>query len=323
MKHLRIVIYAVFLLIFIAILGFFVDFSKAFVFIFSADYKFLIFAVSLSVVFSFFSTWRLKVLLSVIGDIPFWYLWGLGYVGAFISIIFPFSAGGFIVTYILSKKLQVSYIKLFSLLFIDFLLNYVINIILAPFAAWYFLQKHLISIAPNEGEIIFLSAGILITCVVFFLVKSKIHAFVLKAKVYIASIKKIFSKKREFVYLSFRLFLLTVCIGGIGVLQNYSFYLAFNLAPPIIDFILANSIFVLTTLLPGIPLRLGQYETFGVLTLPYLLKLDSTAVFATLATSHFLSYAISSVLGIFSLYYLKIDLRLYKKMIAKKENEEN
>ena len=77
-------------------------------------------------------------------------------------------------------------------------------------------------------------------------------------------------------------------------------------------FSLSNSLFILLVLIPGVVAKIGQYETFGVLTLPYLLSLDKNSIFAALLVAHATSIFVILIGGMLSASYLKIDLQLLR-----------
>lgn len=287
-----------------------VDLKEAALAIENVKWSFVLIAIVLALANSLFGALRLKTLLSVISDIPVSYIWGLGYTTSLISLLFPFYLGGLSFAYFIAKKIKSSYAKAFSLIFIDFFIGVLIISLLAVLAFFYFSKKNLLVLNPNvfNNQI-----GLFLLAVAL----AFIGAVVLKPKLKIFEnlLKRIkrgillFNKK-----IVLKVVILTFIMLVLGTSSSYLYYLAFKMRPPIVDFLLASSLFGLLSMIPGAPTKIGQYETFGVLTLPFLLNLDKNAVFAVLVVSHAISIFTTSALGVFSLYYLKIDREVLKNI---------
>lgn len=276
-----------------------------------ANIFYIVLAAMLGFVQSFLSSLRLKTLLSIIGKVSILYIWPLSFIGALISLIFPFSIGGFAMTYFISRKLKTSYPKTFSILFVDYILPVLLTLALALLALLYFSQKKVIAIRTDS----LLNMNLLI---IFGLIILILFSFF---KLRISFFKKLFTGlKRGFnLFSNAPLILgkaasLTLLVAILGFIQFYLYFIAFGMYPNAIAFLLANSLFGVLGLIPGAPTKLGQYETLGVLTLPYLLSLDKNSVFAALLTAHMISISSVLIVGLFSTYYMKIDVSLIRKM---------
>jgi len=104
-------------------------------------------------------------------------------------------------------------------------------------------------------------------------------------------------------------------------LQFYLYFLAFGMKPNWPDFVLAVSLLSTLNLIPGAFAKIGQYETFAVLTLPYLLSEDPTRVFSVVLLQHSISLVTIGTLGVISAFYLRsefINLRGLKSNLLSK-----
>jgi uncharacterized membrane protein YbhN (UPF0104 family) len=90
--------------------------------------------------------------------------------------------------------------------------------------------------------------------------------------------------------------------------------LAFGLRPHIVDFVLAGSLLGILTLIPFTPLKLGQSEAAGVLTLPFLLHVDKNVVFTILFLQRVVSILYIFIVGFLSVYVLKLDMKAVRKI---------
>ena len=110
----------------------------------------------------------------------------------------------------------------------------------------------------------------------------------------------------------------TLVMFVVGNFQFYLLFLAFDLRPPVVDFILAGSLLGLLGMIPSsVPAKIGQFETFGVLTLPHLLNIDKNAVFSLLLLQRSISIIVIFILGFVSLNILKLDWESLKSISLK------
>lgn len=261
---------------FIFLIYYMVDFKAGILLIGKAKWYFLIPAILMGILNSFLVAFKLKNTFSLIKKLSLKYFWALSNIGSMISIILPFSAGGFSMAYFLSKKAKVAYSKALFLIVADMLLGISPILITAPLAVYCFY--------PNFFYVLFLY--IFLILIIFLIYK-----------------KPIFVKS----------LLLGFVVFVISNFQFYLFILAFGLTPSFMSFVMANTFLGVLSLIPGAPAKLGQYEAFGILTLPFLLKIDSTTVFSTMVLMRITSVIIILSFGFLSLYLLKSNLNDFKK----------
>lgn len=264
------VIYIALTLFFIISLYYLVDFKLVFKLIAKANIFLIILATVIGIVNSYLVALRFKTVFTFVRDIKVSYFWALSYIGSFVSTVFPFSLGGFSMAYFLSKKAKINYKKSLMMIIVDFAIGVSPIIFLAPIAYWYFLNNP-----------IFLLVSIFFIFFVFLTTKNP------------PLIKS---------------FLISLFIFIISNLQFYLFLRAYNLTPNFFDFILANSLLGILSFIPGAPGKVGQYETFGVLTLPHLLNLNVDAVFTAMLSMRLVSTLMTFIFGYLSLYLLKVNL---------------
>lgn len=295
-----------------------VDFEKAIEAVRNVKWQFIILALILGLFNSLVGALRLKTLFSVIADISVRFIWGLGYITALVSVLLPFYLGGISFAYLIAKKAKSSYAKSFSIIFFDFFIGVVITAIFAFFGIFYFYQKKLLSLKLLAFD----SLGYAFLAVFLFVILV-ISSIVLRNKVSVA--KKLFVKLKRGVALFnkdilLRTGILTLVMVILGTSANYLNYMAFGMRPPILDFLLAGSLFGVLSMIPGAPTKIGQYETLGVLTLPYLLNLDKNSIFAMLLFTHVVSITTTLALGFLSLYFLRLDLKIFGALSGAKKN---
>ncbi|MFV1917535.1 MAG: YbhN family protein [Patescibacteria group bacterium] len=301
--HLFLVLFFVYLLLRL------VDVNQVVGLITSAKWQLVLLAILVGILQSFFGAARLKTLFSIVDEVSISYIWPLSYVGALISLILPFSIGGFSMAYFLTKKVKVSYVKSFAILFVDFAMGVIIILILAFIGLVYFSEKRLLSVETIgfNGTLGLLLAGFIALIIIVFLLAIKWPLSNLSGR--LKQTFFIFSKSKA-VLAKAALVALVVAMIGFG--RIYLYFMAFGMKPPAFEFILAISLFGLLVLIPGVLAKIGQYETFGILTLPYLLDLDKNSIFATLLVAHTISIFVILVAGMLSASYLKIDLQLLR-----------
>jgi uncharacterized membrane protein YbhN (UPF0104 family) len=310
--------YIIFTIILIGVWFYLIDFNIIRSIIYNVNWFYIFLATILGLIFSLLGSWRLKYLLSLVGEIPFKYVWSISNIGALISLISPFSLGGIMMPYIIAKKLRSSYIKIFPLIVLDAYISLPVGIILSIFAIIYFLkQRRIISSFSFETPIVLI---ISILVLIFFTGVFMAYLFFKQTirKTFIQlsqKIKILLDKKSLFK----RIILITLMMNIIGALSFYLYFLAFQMNPNIIDFILATNLLGILNIISLTPFKLGQYETAGILTLPYLLHLDINRVFTLLIISRALSLLTIILTGLFAIYLLRFEANVVGKLFRRKK----
>lgn len=279
MKIIKILIFYILTVFFIFLLSKFVDYEKVIGYFLSINIYFVILAVTLGVIQSVISAVRLKNLFKIINakKITLTDIWVGGWISAMVSLFVPFYAGGFLYAKILAKKGVISYLKSFSILFLDFLINLVYIFTFGTLGAVYF--------GFEKPVIIFLFLLLLVT----------ISIYIFRKKILIISFNK--AKNYKYILISFALGLIT---NLFSFTQIYLFFLAFGLKVNISLFFLTQSLFNVINILPGAPLKFGQFELTGILTFSYLLGFDQSLISAIFSLQHIVSIAMISLIGIFT-----------------------
>lgn len=287
-----------------------VDFAKVVKILQQASLQFIVYAIFIGIIITVLTNLRLQAIMSLIGQrIPFIYLLTVNFFTSLLSTIFPFSAGGFVLAYLLAKKIKQSYIRVFSLLFFDYLLVVVPIVLLGPIAVYYFLTQGIITLALDT-----ISWNSILLIVVFSILALTILGFIYrKAEKIKNQAKSLFSLLLQSKVVLFQVALLTVVMVFFGNLSSYLYFLAFDMHPNIIAFVLAGALIGILNILPGTPMKIGQQEVIGVLTLPYLLHVDKDRIFAMLLVSHVIGIVITILCGIWAQYVLGFDLTMLKK----------
>jgi len=305
-------IFFVFITVFFIFLLFrLVNVREAIDLVFTANISFIVLATIIGIFQTYLAAFRMKILVSIIAKVNISYFFWMGYLTSLISTALPIFVGGFSFAYFISKKIKSSYPKAFSIAFVDFSFGVLITLVLAIISILYFGSKRLLKISDaGFGKIFMIILFILAISIVVFLVSYKKKNFGnLSSK-----IKRgvaLFTRSKEILI---KATLLTLPITFLHFISLYLFFLAYGVNPDLVDFILATSLLTFLNLIPGAIAKIGQYETFGLLTLPYLLNLDKNTVFAALITSHAVSIITIFILGSFSLYHLKVHSEVIKNV---------
>lgn len=285
-----------------------VDVKEALNLMVTANLSFIVLATIIGIFQTYLAASRMKILVSIIAKVKISYFFWMGYLTSLISTILPFFVGGFSYSFLLSNKINSSYQKSFGIVLVDFSLGIVITSVLAAISIFYFGSKKLIRFSSISFDYLPLIALI-------FLLFLTLLAILAKRKV---GLRIIIEKLKRGVALFARsggilpkALLLTLPITFLYLLQFYLFFMTLGLKPDVIDFIFAASLFSILNLIPGAIAKIGQYETFGVLTLPYLLSLDKTKVFGVLLLQHAVSLVVVFVIGGVSLVLLRQELSKY------------
>ena len=302
----KIIFYTIVACICIAILYYFVDFHSVSKLLLKVKWEYIILSVILGTLSSILLTLRIKMLLDPVDKVPLLFLWMSGLATGLLSLISSLSIGGFLLPYLVSKKAKISYAYTFAVLLFLYLINAFQIILQSIFAVIFFAQKKIIAIKFEQIPSTY-GVGLIILIGVCF------AAFLL-GKMLNKKIKfaRIFQLRKELTCLKtqktfWQLFSITIVITVLGLFEFYLYFVSMGVYPRIIDLLFATSIMSLLGLLPGIPLKIGQYEAFGILTLPYLLHIDKNNIFTILLLQHLVSTICMIVFGFISLYVLKID----------------
>ncbi|OGM24047.1 hypothetical protein A2715_02620 [Candidatus Woesebacteria bacterium RIFCSPHIGHO2_01_FULL_39_32] len=296
--------------IFVCLLFYIVDIGKIPVILQKVNWYLVVVASILGLATSILGPFRLKELLRIIGgEVDKLYIWNLANIGALLSLIFPLSAGGFAMSYFLKKKINTTYKKTFFIVFVDAFFSLPLLLALGVIACVYFFNKNLLTIEIMAKNMFLITVLAIFGILVIFLQKrdfiNRIRELLAKAVTLLSNSKGSFDKP----------ILITLLLFVVGNLQMYLYFIAFGLNLSILDFILAESLLSLLGTLPSvIPMKIGQYETFGVLTLPYLLNVDETIIFSVLLLQRSLSIVIVLILGLISLNSLNFNWELFRKI---------
>ena len=303
---------------FIILLFRLVNVREAIDLIFKANLLLVALATIIGVFQTYIATFRMKILVSIIAKVNIFYFFWMGYLTSLLSTVFPFFVGGFSFALLLSKKIKTSYPKAFSIVLIDFGFGVVVTLVLAIISILYFGSRRILKISSaGFGNIFLIALFVLAISVMVFLLSHKKKNFVnlfTKIKKGIA----LFAESKEILV---KAALLTFPITFLHFISLYLFFLAYGIKPNFVDFIFATSLLSTLNLIPGAIAKIGQYETLGVLTLPYLLSLDKNVVFSALLLQHAISLVTIGTLGVISAFYLRsefINLRGLKSNLLSK-----
>lgn len=311
MRKILIVLTTVF---FILLLLKLVNIREAIVLISAANTPLVILAIIAGVFQTYLAAFRMKVLVSIITKIKISYFFWMGYLTSLVSTVFPFFVGGLSFAFLLSRKIKSSYTKAFGIALADFLFGISTILVLGAISLFFFGSKKLVLTAHIDFERLIL--------IILLVLGASAAPFFIGKKV--AYLESIFSevKKGIVLFSNSKLILteallLTLPITLLHFISLYLFFLALGIKPNFVEFILAASLLSILNLIPGAIAKIGQYETFGVLTLPYLLSLDKNVVFSVLLLQHAVSLVLIVVFGAISAYYLKEDFVNLRKIIIK------
>lgn len=313
--NMRKAFYFLLTLAFIALLFRLVDVGEGVALLKNANWSFILIAFALGLLSSFLSATRLRVLLGVFADVNIVYLWMATYVSALISLVFPLSIGGFALSYILSKKLKLSYKKTLGVIVIDYFLGVLVLALLSIVALPYFYFKGKLSFNYVIGDRLYILVLLALMILgVLLMLGSRGGVFSQLKRKYLDKLVNLYSHSRRILY---RALLLTLFVAVVGLAHFYLYFLAFDIRVNIFDFAFSNALFGALSVTPGAPAKIGQLEAIGVLTFPYLLGIEKTKVFAALLAKRLISILTILILGSASMYYLKLDKNIFRKIREK------
>jgi uncharacterized protein (TIRG00374 family) len=265
----------------------------------NVNFSWLIQVLIISVVASWLSALRLTLLTKPLGEVSTSYLWGLNFIGGVTSLLIPFQGGGFLRAYLLKEKLRSRYSTCLAVIVFDFFLSKVVLLFFSLLAVIYFIPRGVVYNLSFwlVGILLLLSTAILIKSrwmgILVKLVLAKLSKFQGSTGRYLERIVEAQNQFRVGWKSTSKDVWRLILTGGLSVvifsfsgLRMYLIFQAFGADVGYWPVLFAGAIFGLSGLLPGTPLRIGQYELFGLLIYVWLLGLDSNLVAAVVLLSH-------------------------------------
>lgn len=288
MKNSYKVIFGIILAIFFLLLWFrLIDWDRSVLFL-SQINLILLLPVFLIMVFnSFLASYRLKVLMEPIGKASVFYFWGLAFIGGITSFLIPFQGGGFLRAYLVKKRFQKPFSTCFAIVFFDFLLGVGVLVVFSLLAIAFFTFRETVL-----NSALWLAGFFLLALVILIQRNKK-----LKKLSWWKDFRLGFSLLSGNWSLLIFAFTITLLIFSLSGLKMYLLFYAFKTKISFLAVLLAGAIFGLSSLLPGAPIRIGQYEVLGLLVYTLLLGLDKNLVAAAVLLSHFLSVSFTFLGG--------------------------
>lgn len=270
-------------------------------------------AISLSLFHTFLSAYKLTLFLNIIKKISTFYIWGLLYIGAVVSLLTSLPAGGFSMAYLLNTKTKIGYRKIVGILLVDYMVNVLVTICLALIGILYFIYSGKLGLPIISMDVrfyIFLGLGFIgLICII---VLSKVPS---KRNVFYSKLLFMYSQYRKGIILyknNWKIFVKTTFLAGINAfisgLMIVAYYKAFSINLNYINVVLSINILSLLNTLPGLPFKIGQYEILSVITLPTLLSVDKNLVFTVAFIEHTINLSVSFLLGFIAVYFLHGEL---------------
>lgn len=292
-------------IIFIFFWTIFVDIKEVLILYSNVNWLWVLVAVLMGIVQAFLASNKLRLLFSPLKKLSFLYVLALSYLGAFASLILHFSGGGFLMTYLLGKKLKTSYSTVFSIILVDFLIGVLINFIIAFLGIYFFISKD--TYASNFRNILILFIAILAISIIFSVYLTRSLDKFRKGILILINSKNVLLKA----------FLISIVVQGLGLLSFYLYFKAFEITPPVLSFIFASAIFYLLNLIPGIPAKLGQHELIGLITFPALLNIKAEIILSVVLLSHVIGITLIIAEGLIATYYLNFSFDFLYKILKK------
>lgn len=270
-------------------------------------------AISLSLFHTFLSAYKLTLFLNIIKKISTFYIWGLLYIGAVVSLLTSLPAGGFSMAYLLKTKTKIGYRKIVGILLVDYMVNVLVTICLALIGILYFIYSGKLGLPIISMDVkfyIFLGLGFI--GLMYIIVLSKVPS---KRNVFFSKLLFMYSQYRKGIILyknNWKIFVKATILAGINAfisgLMIVAYYKAFSINLNYINVLLSINILSLLNTLPGLPFKIGQYEILSVITLPTLLSVDKNLVFTVAFIEHTINLSVSFLLGFVAVYFLHGEL---------------
>jgi len=270
-------------------------------------------AISLSLFHTFLSAYKLTLFLNIIKKISTFYIWGLLYIGAVVSLLTSLPAGGFSMAYLLKTKTKIGYRKIVGILLVDYMVNVLVTICLALIGILYFIYSGKLGLPIISMDVkfyIFLGLGFI--GLMYIIVLSKVPS---KRNVFFSKLLFMYSQYRKGIILyknNWKIFVKATILAGINAfisgLMIVAYYKAFSINLNYINVLLSINILSLLNTLPGLPFKIGQYEILSVITLPALLSVDKNLVFTVAFIEHTINLSVSFLLGFVAVYFLHGEL---------------
>lgn len=296
----------------------FVDLNQILLRISTIDPKVLIFVFGSLVLGIAFRALRLKIFLGQIKKIAFKDLFLLNGLAMMLNFLIPIRAGDIAKGVYLGHKYQLPMNKSLVWIFLDRLLDFVGAVILA---------STLLIFVPTKlpDSFIYICLGLSFAILLsLFLISyqrslSQNLANTISGLLVSVFLKKHFLKLANFLLDSFQVFkregavvlilsLLTVLGYVADGLVWYFIFIGLGSFQPFLKMYLAQVISALTYLVPAAPGYVGSAEASGLLVLSAILGIESNLASAVIVLFHITIAVFVIVIGILSLYLLKIDL---------------
>ncbi|MFC1711410.1 flippase-like domain-containing protein [Patescibacteria group bacterium] len=284
-----------------------IDWPQLVSFLEKANLIFLIPILLLMIGNSLLSSWRFKILMQPVGKASVFYFWRINLIGSLTSLIIPFRAGAFLRTYLFKNKFASSFSTCFAISFLDSL---IVLFPLVLFSPIFFLPGLILF-----GLFWFFGRSQTFRRLILSLIKKSPLGKDLKKRGLrlLVNFKKSFvmvSKKREILVLPFFLSILGYFLKALGM---YLFFWMLGARVEFFSLLMALATFSLSNLIPGLPVKIGQYELFGLLIFTFFIPVDKNLVAAVLLLSHFIGITFvlaAGFLSILSLRFNKMPIKL-------------
>lgn len=290
-----------------------VDIEAVFTYLDQINGWWIIVAITLSLLHTFISAYKLTIFLNLIKKLSTFYIWGLLYIGAVVSLLTSFPAGGFSMAYLLKTRTKIGYHKIVGILLVDYMVNVLVTIIIAFVGILYFIYSGKLImpfVSLDKNFYIIIGLGIIGLTFINVLLKT-----LLKRNIFFNKLFVMYSQYRKGIILyknNWNIIMhaiILACINAsIGGLMIVTYYKAFSVDINYIHVLLSINILSLLNTLPGLPFKLGQYELLSVITLPTLLSIDKNLVFTVAFIEHSINLSISFLLGFIAVYFLHDEL---------------
>lgn len=317
--------------IFIGLWFYFIDIHKIINYWQKVDIIYVLIAIALGVLQNFVAVSKLKLLLTLLGRISTLSLWAIGYLAAVLSTITVIPTGGISMVYYAKKKLSATYGKTIAVFLVDYLLNITITLLLA-FSGFLFFSsigkiKGIGLDLPSILSIALIIVSFLILIFIIFKSHFTSDKKLIKNKIFLKFISLFRQTKDGFLLASkaplllSTAFALAVINSMLGALEIFFYFKAFEVSLNFFTLLLAVNILAVFAYLPGAPTKLGQFEFFSLLTLPFLLSLNANVVFAVMLFSHLIGITIMLLGGIISFYFLRLPGDFFRRRVGGRTGE--
>lgn len=314
-------IISILLVLLVIILWFyFIDVETVFLYFGQIKVRWVLAAILLSLLHTFLSAYKLSIFLNLIKKLSPFYIWGLLYIGAVISLLSSFPAGGFSMAYLLKTKTNVGYHKIVCILLVDYIVNILITLGIAMAGISYFIYYGKIKIplvSIDTGFYILSGLSFIIIISKYVLTRIELNKYLFFKKLYVIYSQyktgiMLYANKPRIIFQAIILAFINVLISGIMMV---AYYKAFAAEINYLHLVFSINILSLLNTLPGLPFKLGQYELLSVITLPVLLNVDKNLIFSVAFVEHAINLSVSLLFGFTAVYFLHGEL--YASILSK------